>query len=256
MEIIVCVKQVADPEAHVEVTGDGALVVEDRWITSFFDEVAVEQALQLRQALGGRVTAVTAGTGKGIDALRRAVAMGADRALMVDDPVLVPGADPMLVARALAAALADEPRDLVLCGRASLDQEAGAVGPALAELLGLPHVADVVGLELPDGGPVVATRTVEGGTATDRLPLPALLTVGKGLVEPRVPPVTGVMKAMRTPVERRSLGDVGVDGTAVAAWVTTGVVPPPARPPVTMIPGEFPENVDALVAALREKGVL
>jgi electron transfer flavoprotein beta subunit len=253
MELVVCVKQVADPEAVVEVTADGDLKVEDRWITSFFDEVAVEQALQLRQQIGGRVTAVTAGVGKAVDALRRAIAMGADRAIMVDDAALT-DADGVGIARALAAVLTAEPVDLVLCGKASLDQEAGVVGPALAELLGLPHLAGAVRLEVVDGA-VVAGCAVEGGTVVRRCPLPALVTVGKGIVEPRVPPVTGVMKAMRAPIDRRSLQDLAVE-LPTGGWQPARYHAPPRRPPVQMIEGEFPANVDALVGALQDRGVL
>jgi len=253
MELVVCVKQVADPEAIVEVTADGDLKVEDRWITSFFDEVAVEQALQLRQQAGGRVTAVTAGAGKAVDALRRAIAMGADRAIMVDDAALI-GADGVGIASALAAVLRAEPADLVLCGKASLDHEAGVVGPALAELLDVPHLSGVVRLEV-DGKAVVAGCATEGGTAVRRCPLPALVTVGKGLVEPRVPPVTGVMKAMRAPIDRRSLQDLKVE-LPTGGWQLAGHHAPPRRPPVQMIEGDFPANVDALVGALRDRGAL
>ena len=250
MHIIVCVKQVADPEALVEVTGDGGLHVEDRWITSFFDEVAIERALQLRDAQGGELTAVTVGTGKATDALRRAVAMGANRAIQVDEAV----ADGIDVARALAAVVAAEGANLVFCGRASLDEEAGVVGPALAQVLGWPLLSDVVDLEL-DGDAAVATRVLEAGRAVDRCSLPVVITAAKGLAEPRVPPVTGVMKAMRTPIDRRSLADLGL-ARDDAAWAVRGYNPPPKRPPVVMAEGEFPTNVDALLGALRERGAV
>ena len=256
MDIVVCVKQVADPEALVEVR-EGGLDVEEKRITSFFDEVAVEQALQLRDRFGGQVTAITAGSGKAIDAVRRAIAMGANRALMVDDPALS-AADGIGVARALAAALKDEPCDLLICGRASLDDEAGVVGPALAEFLGLPHLSEVVGLEADeDGAWFTAQRVVEGGRALERCPLPLLVTAGKGLAEPRVPPVTGVMKAMRAPVEKKGLADLGLASDDVAAgWAVQDFAPPPQRPAVTMVAGEFPDNVASLVATLKDRGVL
>jgi electron transfer flavoprotein beta subunit len=255
MNIIVCVKQVADPEAVVEVTGEGALQVEDRWITGFFDEVAIEQALQLRDRFGGEVTAVTLGTGKATDALRRAVAMGANRAIQVDDPAAA-ALDGVGVARALAAVIRGESADLILCGKASLDLEAGVVGPALAEFLGLPHLSEVVELEMSDdGATLTAARAVEGGRIRERCALPALLTAGKGLVEPRVPPVTGVMKAMRTPIDRRTLADLGL-GEPASGWEVRTHHAPPRRADVTLVSGEFPADVDALVEALAKEGVL
>jgi electron transfer flavoprotein beta subunit len=255
MEIVVCVKQVADPEAIVEVNPDGTLQVENRWVTGFFDEVAVEQALQLRDRFGGQVTAVTVGTGKATDALRRAIAMGANRAIQVDDAA-VAGLDNVGVARALAAVIRAESADLVLCGKASMDEEAGVVGPALAQCLGLPHVAEVVELELAeDGSGLTAARVVEGGRRSERCALPALITAGKGLAEPRVPPVTGVMKAMRAPIDRRSLADLGVEAGA-PAWTTLTHAPPTKRSPVQMAQGDFPADVHALVDTLRDKGVL
>jgi len=253
MHIIVCVKQVADPEAVVEVTGEGSLQVEDRWITSFFDEVAIEQALQLRDRFGGEVTAVTVGTGKATDAVRRAVAMGANRAIQVDDPGAA-DLDGVGVARALALVIRGVSADLVLCGKASLDLEAGVVGPALAEFLGVPHMSEVVELEAAEDA-VSGARAVEGGRIHEKVELPAVITTGKGLVEPRVPPVTGVMKAMRTPIDRRSLADLGLDG-ALPGWQVRTHHPPPRREPVAMLEGEFPANVDALVAALQQKGAL
>ncbi len=255
MEIFVCVKQVADAEAIVEVGADGSLSVEERWATSFFDEVAVEQALQLKQQLGGTVTAITAGTGKAVDALRRAIAMGADRAVMIDDAALA-GADGLGVARAMEGGIGGNTVDLVLCGKASLDQEAGVVGPALAELLGLPHLAEVVELQVDAEG-ATAVREVEGGRARERCSLPAVLTVGKGLAEPRVPPVTGVMKAMRAPIDRRSLADLGLTADQLnTGWSVAGHAPPPRREPVQMIAGEAADAANALLDALQGKGVL
>ena len=255
MNIIVCVKQVADPEAVVEVTSDGSLEVENRWTTSFFDEVAIEQAVQLRDRFGGQVTAVTVGTGKATDALRRAVAMGANRAIQVDDPATA-GLDGVGVARALDAVIAAESAELILCGKASLDLEAGVVGPALAEFLGRPHLSEVVELDVADdGSSLVAARVVEGGRIRERCPLPVLITAGKGLVEPRVPPVTGVMKAMRIPIDRRSLADLGLDVPA-SGWEVRTHHPPPRRAPVRMLEGEFPANVAALVGALADEGVV
>jgi electron transfer flavoprotein beta subunit len=249
MKICVLVKQVPDHEAVVTVRQDGSLEVEDRHVTNFFDEIAVEQALRLREAQGGTVTAVSAGGGRNVDALRRALAMGADAAVMVDDPALG-GADGLGLSRALAACLRTLEPELVLAGRVGLDDEMGLVGPAVAELMGWAHLAGIVGLDL-DGGSFTATRLVEGARETVAGGLPALLTCSKGLVEPRVPKVMQVMKASRAKIDTRDLASLGVDPATVAARVrVTGHAPPPGRAAVKMIEGDLPEQVRQLAAIL------
>ncbi len=249
MKICVLVKQVPDPEAVIRVGQDGSLEVEDRFVTNFFDEIAVEQAVRLAEALGGPVTAVSAGGGRNVDALRRALAMGADAAVMVDDPALS-GADGLGVARALGACLRTLEPDLVLAGRVGLDDEMGLVGPAVAEILGWPHLAGVVGLDL-DGGGFTATRLVEGARETVAGSLPVLLTCSKGLAEPRVPKVMQVMKASRAAIDTRDLASLGLDPAAVAPLLrVAGHAPPPGRASVRMIEGDLPAQVQELAAIL------
>jgi electron transfer flavoprotein beta subunit len=251
MNICVLVKQVPDHEAHVTATGEGAVQIEDKYVTSFFDEVAIEQALLLREAHGGTVTAVAAGGGRQVDGLRRALAMGADDALHVDDPALA-DADGLGTARALAAALGPLEPDVVLAGRVALDDEMGLVGPAVAELLDVVHVGAIVSLEVHEGR-FTAVRAVQGGRETVQGTLPVLVTAQKGLAEPRVPKVMAVMKASRAEVQTRDLAALGLDAAAVAPRVTvTAYSEPPARPPVSMIEGELPEAVETL-AELLEK---
>jgi electron transfer flavoprotein beta subunit len=257
VKIVVLVKQVPDPEARVTVAADGgpgALQVEDRWCTSYFDEVALEQALTLRQRHGGEVLAVTAGSGKAVDALRRALAFGADRVLQLDDPALA-AADGLGLAAALAAVVRREQPELVLAGRQALDDEAGLVGPAVAERLEWPHAADAVALELdPAAKRARVERTVDGGREVLELPLPALVTAQKGLAVPRVPQVTGVMKAMRAKIDKLDLAALGLSAADVAPRTAVlGYRPPPARKPVRMVGGEFPENVRTLAALLRDE---
>ena len=249
MKICVLVKQVPDPEAVVAVAGDGSLEIEDRYVTNFFDEIAVEQAIRLREAAGGTVTAVSAGGGRNVDALRRALAMGADAAVMVDDPALAE-ADGLGLARALAACLGTLEPDMVLAGRVGLDGEMGQVGPAVAELLGWSHLAGVVGLEV-DGGAFTATRLVEGARETVAGTLPALLTCSKGLAEPRVPKVMQVMKASRAAIDRRDLASLGVAPADVEPLVrVVGHRAPPGRGGVKMIEGDLPDQVGELASIL------
>ena len=250
MRIVVLAKEVPDLEAQVKVVGGGAaLEVEKRRGLNFFDEIAVEEAVQLKQAQGASVLAVSAGAGTGVEALRRALAMGAESALLVDDPAL-DGADPLTVARALAAAARREGFDLVLAGRQATDDEAGLVGPMVAELLGVPCVTGVTALEL-EGDTLKVSREVEGGRETLAVSLPAVLTVEKGLVEPRVPAVMGVMKAMKAQIPRVTLDELGVATLPPLALV--GYSGSPARPPVTMLQGEPAVVAAELARLLREE---
>ncbi len=249
MKICVLVKQVPDHEALVKVRSDGTLDIEDRWVTGFFDEIALEQALRLREALGGTVTAVAAGGGKQTDALRRALAMGVDTVVQLDDPALIL-ADGLGVARALAACVRTLAPDMVLAGRVALDDEMGLVGPAVAEHLGWPYVGAVVALET-DGAGFSAVRQIEGGKQAVKGRLPVLLTATKGLAEPRVPKVMAVMKASRARIETRDLASLGLDAAAVAPLVRVlSYRPPPTRPAVKMITGDLDAQVETLAAIL------
>jgi electron transfer flavoprotein beta subunit len=250
----VLVKQVADPEALVRVRSDLELEVEAKGVTSFFDEIAVEQALRLKEQHGGTVVAVTVGAGRrASDAARRALAMGADEAIQVEDPAL-DEADGLGVARAIAATIrASGGADLVLCGRVSGDVEAGLVGPAVAEALGIPHVMSVVELRV-DAGRLRVGRQVERGVEVLDLPLPAVIGAQKGLCEPRVPKVMHVMKAAKAKVVTRDLASLGLEpGDVAPASELVRYEPPRRRGPVVMAAGEFPANVDDLVRLLRDQ---
>lgn len=247
----VLVKQVPDPEVLVRVKADRELEVEPKLVTNFFDEIAVEQALRLRDAAGGTVTAVTVGSGKRADAVRRALAMGADRAIQIDDPALNQ-TDGLGIGRTLAALIrAEGGADLVLCGRVSGDEEAGLVGPVVAEVLGLPHAMSVVELALGEGSIRVA-RQIERGAEVIELPLPAVIGVQKGLCEPRVPKVMKVMKAAKAKLDGRDLASLGLrpDDVAPRAELVR-YEPPRQRGPVRMASGDFPDNVDELIGLLR-----
>jgi electron transfer flavoprotein beta subunit len=256
MNIFVLVKYVPDTEAVVRAISDSELKIENKYFTSFFDEVAIEEAIRLRERFGGTVTVVTVDNGR-IDALRRGIAMGADDAVQITDPALEES-DPFGVARVLAAFLRNEPYDLILCGRQAMDDDAGIVGPAVAELLNLPHVTSVLALEVAeDAKSARISRQIEGGREHIRCPLPALLTAQKGLNVPRIPQVMGMMKAMKAQVRKVDLATLGLDPTLVGK---TGqririlkYAPPPKRSAVKMMEQDFPENVTHLVKLLREE---
>ena len=256
MEIYVLVKQVPDPEAIVRVKSDSELEIENKYFTNFFDEIAIEAGVKMKERFGGKVTVLTVDN-KRVDALRRGIAMGADDAIQITDPALE-GSDQLGVAKALAAYLKDKPFDLIFAGRQAMDDDAGIVGPAVAESLRIPHVNAIIGLETDDPKKEVKiTREIEGGKEILSCSLPALFTCQKGLNLPRIPQVMNVMKAMKAQIKKMDLAALGVSaadaGRQGAKIKVRKYLPPPKRPPVRMIKEDFPENVKALVKLLREE---
>ena len=256
MEIYVLVKQVPDPVAIVKVKSDTELDIENKYFTSFFDEIAVEAGLKLKEKFGGKVTVLTVDNKK-VDALRRGISMGADEAVQITDPALE-GSDPFGIARALAAFLKGKSFDFILAGRQAMDDDAGIVGPAVAEILGIPHINSIVGLEVDDQKKEAkVVREIENGKETLTCPLPALLTCQKGLYSPRIPQVMNVMKAMKAQIKKMDLASLGLSASDVGAQAARMKVrkyfSPPKRPPVKMIKDDFPENVRTLVKLLREE---
>lgn len=253
MEIYVLVKQVPDPEAIVKVKSDSELEIENKYFTSFFDEIAVEAGLKLKEKFGGKVTVLTVDNRR-VDALRRGISMGADDAVQITDPALE-GADQYAIARTLAVYLKDKPFDLILSGRQAMDDDAGIVGPAVAESLGIPHVHSIIGLDVDaQKKEANVVREVENGRENLLCPLPALFTCQKGLNTPRIPLVMNVMKAMKAQIKKVDLASLGVNPSDAIPFVKIQkYLPPPKRPPVKMIKEDFPENVKTLVRLLKEE---
>ena len=256
MEIYVLVKQVPDPEAIVKVKSDSELEIENKYFTNFFDEIAIEAGLKLKEKFGGKVTVLTVDNRK-VDALRRGISMGADEAIQITDPALE-GSDQFAIAKALAAYLKDKPFDLILAGRQAMDDDAGIVGPAVAERLGIPHVNMIIGLEVDDQKKEAkVTREVENGKEILSCPFPALFTCQKGLNAPRIPLVMNVMKAMKAQIKKVDLASLGLStsdvGVNAAKVKVQKYFPQPKRPPVKMIKEDFPDNVKTLVKLLMEE---
>jgi len=257
MDMIVCIKQVPDTAAEIIPTADGTAIQGEGipWVMNPYDEYALEEALRTRERLGGAVTAVCMGPENAVSALRTAVAMGADSVLHLVDPAFE-GCDAHAAARVLAAAIKGIKYDLIWCGKMAVDDAAGYVGTALAELLGIPHVAAVVKVDIADSK-VTAHRETEAGTAVLRCPLPAVLTAEKGLNEPRYPKAIDIMKAKRKEVQTQNAAAIGVTPDAVgAAGSPTRVIKferPPERGGGTVIEAPVGEAVQRLVTALREE---
>ena len=210
MKITVCVKQVpaANEQRLDPVTGT---VIREGVpsILNPFDAYALEEAVRLKERLGGEITVLSMGVPSARETLRRALAVGADRAILLSGRAFA-GADTLATARALAKAIGKAGgADLVLCRRMATDGDTAQVGPMLAEMLGVPHAADVSEIEAIDGGRVTLTRMTDDGYRREQLPLPALLTVVKEINVPRLPSVMGVLRGQAAEVTVWDAPDVG-----------------------------------------------
>ena len=246
MKIAVCIKRVPDSETRVKIAADGLSLDEAgvKFILNPYDEFAVEEALRRKEQAGsGEVMVLSLGPAAAQETIRTALAMGADRGVLLQTD-RVP-ADGLVVARALAAELEDGGFDLILCGKIAIDDSSHQVGPMVAELLGLPCVTAVSKLDLT-GGTGTAEREVEGGVEVVEFPLPAVITADKGLNEPRLPALKGIMAAKKKPLEVKPFqgGTAGVD-------VRKMTLPPERQ--AGKIVGEGAAAVPELVRLLREE---
>jgi electron transfer flavoprotein beta subunit len=256
MQIVVCVEQVPDTETRVKLAASGAAISEpdvQSWIVSPYDEFAIEEALRIKEAKGGEVVLATVGPERAQAALRTGLAMGADSALHVKDAALE-GAPPLVVARALAAAIRTLGAvDLVLCGQQGVGGDHSQVPGMLAELLDLPQVTVAVKIAVADGQATVE-REVEGARETWTTSLPALISAQKGLNEPRYASLKGIMAAKKKPVTTLDAAGLGLGPEAVAGKVrVTRLELPPPRPPVRMIQGDAQAQAQELVRVLHEE---
>lgn len=209
MNIVVLIKQLPDSEALLTISEDGAsLNIEQKFAMNIFDEFALEEAVRIKEKHTGKVKAITLGSGKAVEALRTGIAMGADEAILLEDEVFSDG-DGYATAFVLSKAIAKEPFDIILCGRQAIDDDRAEVGQMVAQFLGLPHVGSIVKLDIADGA-AVAEVAVESGKEVVKVQLPAVFTAQKGLNEPRVPLIAGVMKAMKAQIPRVTAADLGL----------------------------------------------
>ena len=216
MDIIVTVKQVPDPDippSHFKVDEAARRVIPPQGVAPVmngYDANALEAALRLKDKHGGKVTVVTLGADSARDTLKRAIAMGADAAIHVNDPALL-DPDSFTTAQALAAAIKKIGAcDLVLSGRQASDTDAGQVHLGIAELLGLPAVSPVQKVEEVADGSVTVERIAEDGYQRVRMQLPGLLGMSSEANEPRYPPLKGIMAAGRAQIPVWTAADLGV----------------------------------------------
>ncbi len=246
MNVIVCVKRVPDTEARIRVDGSGTAIdaAGVKYDMSPYDAFAVEAALRLKEANGGEgeVTLLTLGASSAQETLRKGLAMGADRAVLLTGES---GFDGLATAKTLAAELRDSDAQLFLFGIKAADDDQQQVGPMVATLTGRPCVSGVSSFEVADGR-VVCHREAEGGTEVIEVDLPAVLCMTKGPNEPRLAALKGIMAAKKKPLEEKP-AETAADRVRLA-----GLAEPPARPAGRIV-GEGAEAVPELVRLLREE---
>lgn len=255
MNIICLIKQVPDTEAKIKVKPEVKDIDREglNMVLNPYDEFAVEEALKLKG--DGSVLIITAGQKKAEEAVRTALAMGADRAIRLDGPEF-DGADSYSTALALAEAIKKESYDLILTGKQATDDDASQVGPLVAEMLGIPCVNVVVKLEV-GAGSLKATREIEGGVEVVEAATPALITCSKGLNEPRYPSLPGIMKAKKKELKAVTAADLGIAagsvGAAGAKTELAALTPPPERAAGKKFEGDCADIVPQVVKLLREE---
>jgi electron transfer flavoprotein beta subunit len=251
MKIVTILKQVPDAEARLRVQSGTLDLSGATFVIDGMDEYGVEEAIRIRErGTEAEIVAVACGPERTAEALRTALALGADRAVhLVGDADL----DALAMARLLAAVVAEEAADLVFVGGKQADWDSAALGPALAEALGWPHSDWTTELAL-EGGGLRVTHDIDDGSETLTLPLPAVVTTQQGLNEPRYPTLPNIMKAKRKQLDARPLADAaaaGVDGQS-ATRLRGREMETRARRGV-MLDGDARTAAETLVRALRDE---
>jgi electron transfer flavoprotein beta subunit len=242
LKIIACIKQVPDSEAKVKAEGGKVSWGDAPLVINPFDEYAVEGALQQREAnSGSTVTALCIGPESAKEALKHALAMGADDAVLVSDPALNE-LDTVGAARVLAAAIQKMGADMVVFGRQTLDNGAGITPAQSARILGWPMLGLAGQIKVQDGK-VTADRVIEEGRQTISAKLPAVLSVVQSIGEPRYPSFMGIRKASKATIPVWSLGDLGVSAPAVIVKRTELMNPPVRETAVEIISGASPAEI-------------
>jgi electron transfer flavoprotein beta subunit len=259
LNIAVCVKQTPDTAATVSLEGGNVTWGDAPLVLNPWDEFAVEQALRTKEAHGGKVTAVSLGKEGTRDALKQALAMGCDEAILLHDPAF-DSADTLVASAALAGALRKlGGLDLAFFGRTSVDSDTGVTAAQVARRLGWPSltlVAAVIGVD-PDKRTIEVERMIEEGRQQVRAPLPAVVSVVKEIGEPRYPSFMGIRKASKAEIPNWSAADLGVEVPSPAVSWPSVIAPPKVEAQCEMISGDSPAEIAArLVDRLLEEKVL
>lgn len=253
MNIFVLMKRTFDTEEKITIA-DGKVNEEGaEFIINPYDEYAIEEAIQVRDKHGGEITVVTVGNEEAEKELRTALAMGCDKAVLINIEDDVEAHDQYTTAKIIAEYLKDKEPDLILAGNVAIDGGSGQVGPRVAELLGIPYVTTITKLDI-DGDKVTLVRDVEGDEEVIETSLPLLVTAQQGLNEPRYPSLPGIMKAKKKPLEELELDDLVLEEEDVEAKTKTiEVFLPPKRESGKILEGNIDDQVKELVRLLRSE---
>jgi electron transfer flavoprotein beta subunit len=259
LKIAVCIKQVPDTETRIRLAPDGKAILETdvNWVVSPYDEFAIEEALRIKEKKGaGEVVVLSVGTDRAQSALRNALAMGADAAVHLKDP-LFETTDAAASARATPAAIKPLAVDLVMAGQLGVGGDHAQVPGMLAEFLDLPQVTMAVKITLNDGdgdGKATVEREIEGAHEVWETSLPAVISAQKGLNDPRYASLKGIMAAKKKTIETRDAAALGLSAADLAPKTKVVVLElPPARAVVRMIEGDPDTQVKELLRVLREE---
>ncbi|TDL34370.1 electron transfer flavoprotein subunit beta/FixA family protein [Jeotgalibacillus sp. S-D1] len=253
MNIFVLMKRTFDTEERISISGgkiadDGA-----EFIINPYDEYAIEEAIQLRDAHSGEVTVVSVGSEEAEKQLRTALAMGADKAVLINIEDDVEESDQFTTARILGEFLKDKEADLIIAGNVAIDGGSGQVGPRVAEQLDIPYVTTITSIEV-EGQKVTIVRDVEGDSETIETSLPLLVTAQQGLNDPRYPSLPGIMKAKKKPLEELELDDLDLEEDDVEPKTKTiDIYLPPKKEAGRVLEGEIDAQVKELVNLLHKE---
>ncbi len=252
MNIFVCIKQVPDTETRIKVNADGSLDLSTaKWIVNPYDEYAIEEAVKIKEAQGGKAVIFCVGPkDRTVTALRTALAMGADEAVAVDAPDSL---DSLTTAKALKAAFDKEgPADLIFTGTLAIDDQLSAVSQMLGELLGVPYVINAVRVQ-KEGTSIEIEREIGGGAReVYQVPQPVLIAANKGLNKPRFASLPGIMKAKKKPLKEFTLADLGLNETLSKVQLSNFELPKD-KEPVQFIEGDVKAQAAELIRRLREE---
>lgn len=253
MNIYVLVKRTFDTEEKLVISG--GVIQEDgaEFIINPYDEYAIEEAIKVRDSASGEVTVITIGNEESEKQLRTALAMGADKAVLINVEDDIEDLDQFSVAKILAEYLKDKEVDLIFGGNVAIDGGSGQVGPRLAELLDINYVTTITSFEI-DGTDVKIVRDVEGDSEEISTKLPLLVTAQQGLNEPRYPSLPGIMKAKKKPLEELEFDDLDIDEEDVEPKIkTVEIFLAPQKQAGRILEGELADQAKELISVLRSE---